>query len=173
MVFTFVVSSIVIFCFLFIILKKLMKYLKQNTAIFNKTENQVENPMDLSLPTCQESKNKPNDPEPSSNESKVKTDKELGLDFDVEDFINPPEPENGKNKSILGLGGIASLLLTCSSYVILMIGGVYFDWKIDYVMATLMYLLTNIIISFVLPVMFFVRQPKCIQIVFNTLLQKC
>ena len=125
------------------------------------------------LPTYQESgTNSENPGGPSSNENKINTDKELGLDFDVKDFVNPPESEDGKNKSMLGLGGIVSLLITSNSYVVIYIGSTYFDWETNYLVAAFTYLSTNIIVSFVLPFMFFVRQPKCIQTVFNILLRK-
>lgn len=172
-VFTFVVSSISIFCFLYIQLKKFFKYLKQNTTIFNKTQNQLKTPVNHELPTYQESgTNSENPGGPSSNENKITTDKELGLDFDEKDFANPPDPQNSKSKSVLGLGGIVSLLITSNSYVVIYVGSTYYEWQTNYIIAAFTYLSTNIIVSFVLPFMFFVRQPKCIQTVFNILLRK-
>ena len=167
------VSSISIFCFLCIQLKKFFKYLKQNTSIFNQTQNQLKTPVNHELPTYQErGTNSENPGGPSSNENKTNTDKELGLDFDEKDFANPPDPQNSKSKSVLGLGGIVSLLITSNSYVVIYVGSTYYEWQTNYIIAAFTYLSTNIIVSFVLPFMFFVRQPKCIQTVFNILLRK-
>ena len=82
---------------------------------------------------------------------------------------NPNISPDGKNKSVLGLSGIFVMALTGIIMSIPFFGQVFFDWELGYLNIVVSYLIPNIMVSFILPIVFFVRQPKCLIVIFESL----
>ena len=82
---------------------------------------------------------------------------------------NPNIGPDGKNKSVLGLSGIFVMALTGIIMSIPFFGQVFLDWELGYLNIVVSYLIPNIMVSFILPIVFFVRQPKCLRVILESL----
>ena len=82
---------------------------------------------------------------------------------------NPNIGPDGKNKSVLGLSGIFVMALTGILMSIPFFGQVFLDWELGYLNIVVSYLIPNIMVSFILPIVFFVRQPKCLRVILESL----
>ena len=166
--FSVVTFSIILCCTTYILLEKLITRIKNNKVSITGQNLVLASQIGISLVEIQgtsENVQKHQDVEECDTES---SDNEVP-NRQVTYQANPNIGPDGKNKSVLGLSGIFAMALTGIIMSIPFFGQVFLDWKLGYLNIVVSYLIPNIMVSFILPIVFFVRQPKCLMVILESL----
>ena len=166
--FTAITVGLILCCTTYIAISKLITRIKNNKVSVTGQNLILASQIGISLVELQrtsENAQKHQDVEECDTESRANEVPNRQITYQSNPNIGP----DGKNKSVLGLSGILVMALTGIIMSIPFFGQVFLDWKLGYLNIVVSYLIPNIMVSFILPIVFFIRQPKCLTVILESL----
>ena len=161
--------SIILCCTTYILLEKLITKIKNNKVSVTAQNLIQASQIGISLVELQGTSENAQKHQEEFEECDTESRANEVSDRQVTYQANPNIGPDGKNKSVLGLSGIFVMALTGIIMSIPFFGQVFLDWKLGYLNIVVSYLIPNIMVSFILPIVFFIRQPKCLMVILESL----
>ena len=161
--------SIILCCTTYILLEKLITKIKNNKVSVTAQNLIQASQIGISLVELQGTSENAQKHQEEFEECDTESRANEVSDRQVTYQANPNIGPDGKNKSVLGLSGILVMALTGIIMSIPFFGQVFLDWKLGYLNIVVSYLIPNIMVSFILPIVFFIRQPKCLTVILESL----